>query len=361
MSAHEIVELASQLVAIDSVNPALVAGGAGEREAASAVADWCRARGFEVDVVGDERASVIARRRGSGGGRSLLLNGHLDTVGVAGMEAPFEPRVEDGRLYGRGSYDMKGALAAVLVAAAKAGGLRGDIVVTAVADEELASVGTETVLRQVSADAAIVAEPTELEVAVAHRGFVGFEIETHGVAAHGSRPDLGEDAIVKMGPILVGLEQLGVRLQAGARHPLAGTGSIHASVIDGGQEMSSFPARCTLLGERRTIPGETVEDVERELAALAQGAVVRIVASRDPYEAAVDDPFVALVQETAGVEELVGAPFWTDAALVAAEGIPTVLLGPVGAGAHAEVEWVDVGSLERLHDIVVQVARSWCA
>jgi acetylornithine deacetylase len=358
---RQIVELASRLVAIDSVNPALVAGGAGERAAAAFVADWCAGRGLEVEVVGDERPSVIARRRGSGGGRSLLLNGHLDTVGVAGMRAPFEPRVEDGRLYGRGSYDMKGALAAVLVAAADASGLRGDVIVTAVADEELASVGTETVLERVRADAAIVVEPTELEVAVAHRGFVGFEIETAGIAAHGSRPDLGEDAIVKMGPVLVALEQLDVRLQAGRRHPLAGTGAIHASVIEGGQEMSSFPARCVLLGERRTIPGETLADVERELHELAGDAEVRVVASREPFEAPVDHPFVELVRRAAGVSGVVGAPFWTDAALVADAGIPTVLLGPVGAGAHAELEWVDLASLERLHDVVVRIAAEWCA
>jgi acetylornithine deacetylase len=356
----QIVELASRLVAIDSVNPALVPGGAGEREAAAFVADWCAERGLDVEIVGDERPSVIARRRGSGGGRSLLLNGHLDTVGVAGMTAPFEPRVEDGRLYGRGSYDMKGALAVVLVAAAEATGLRGDVLVTAVADEELASVGTEAVLERVRADAAIVAEPTELDVAVAHRGFVGFEIETAGVAAHGSRPDLGEDAIVKMGPILVALEQLDSRLQAGPRHPLAGAGAIHASVIEGGQEMSSFPARCLLLGERRTIPGETLADVERELHELAGTAAVRVVASREPFEAPGDHPFVDLVRRTAGVDDVVGAPFWTDAALVADAGIPTVLFGPVGEGAHAEVEWVDLASLERLREVVARVAAEWC-
>jgi acetylornithine deacetylase len=358
---NDLAELASRLVAIDSVNPALVEGGAGEREAALLVADWCRLQGLEVEVVGDARPSVIARRRGSGGGRSLLLNGHLDTVGVAGMDAPFEPRIEDGRLYGRGSYDMKGALAAILAAAADTDGLRGDVIVTAVCDEELASTGTETVLERVTADGAIVAEPTELQLAVAHRGFVGFEIETKGVAAHGSRPDLGEDAIVKMGPVLVALEKLDERLQRGSRHALAGTGSIHASVIGGGQEMSSFPARCTLLGERRTIPGETIDDVERELDEIAGGADVRVVASRDPYEAAADDPFVTLVRETAGVDACVGAPFWTDAALIAAAGIPTVLFGPVGEGAHAEVEWVDLASLDRLREVVAQVARAWCA
>jgi acetylornithine deacetylase len=351
----EIVELASRLVAIDSVNPALVPGGGGEAAAARLVAEWCDARGFEVEVVGGERPSVIARRRTLHGGRTLLLNGHLDTVGVAGMEAPFEARLENGRLYGRGSYDMKGAVAAMLVAAAACDG---DVVVTAVADEELASAGTEAVLERVHADAAIVAEPTELQVAVAHRGFVGFEIETIGVAAHGSRADLGVDAIRKMGPVLVALDELDAALQAGARHPLAGSGAIHASTIEGGQEMSSFPARCVLLGERRTIPGETIDGVEQELRGLAGDAEVRIVAARDPYEAKADHPFVELVCREAGVDALVGAPFWTDAALIAAAGIPTVLHGPAGEGAHAEVEWVDVASLERLCETIVRVGRA---
>ena len=218
-------ELAAALVAIDSVNPALVPGGAGEREIASFAADWCAEHGLNVEIVGDERPSVVATRRGSGGGRSLLLNGHLDTVGVAGMEAPFTPRIEDGRLYGRGAYDMKGALAAIMVAASEATGLRGDVIVTLVADEELASTGTEAVVERVHADAAIVVEPTDLRVAIAHRGFVGFQLETAGVAAHGSRPDLGIDAIAKMGPILVALAELDARLQTGPRDALVGPAS----------------------------------------------------------------------------------------------------------------------------------------
>jgi len=357
----EVADLTARLVEFDSVNPALVPGGGGERTIALFVADWCAAHGFEVEIVGGERASVIARRRGSGGGRSLLVNGHLDTVGVAGMAAPFEPRIEDGRLYGRGAYDMKGAVAALLLAVADAPELRGDIVLTAVADEELASIGTEAVLERVTADGALVAEPTELRVAVAHRGFVGFEIETAGVAAHGSRPDLGVDAIVKMGPILVALEQLDRRLQNGPRHPLAGSGSVHASLIEGGQEMSSFPARCLLVGERRTIPGETVDLVEDELRGVAGRAELRVIAAREPYEAAVEHPFVQLVGRIAGVEQPVGAPFWTDAALIAAAGIPTILYGPAGAGAHAEEEWVDLASLARLREVVTRVACEWCA
>jgi acetylornithine deacetylase/succinyl-diaminopimelate desuccinylase-like protein len=355
-----LTELTGQLVEIDSVNPALVPGGNGERKIALFVAEWCDRRGLEVELVGDDRPSVIAIRRGSGGGRSLLLNAHLDTVGVAGMAAPHVARVEDGRLYGRGAYDMKGALGAILLAATDVHDLRGDVIVTAVADEELASIGTEAVLERVRADGAIVPEPTELQLAVAHRGFVGFELETTGVAAHGSRPDLGVDAIVKMGHILVALEQLDERLSSGPRHPLAGTGSVHASLIEGGQELSSFPARCLVTGERRTIPGETVADVERELREIGDDATIRVIAHRRAYEAPVDHPFVELVARAAGTRDLVGAPFWTDAALLAGAGIPTVLYGPVGDGAHAEVEWVDLASLERVRDVIVRAAAEWC-
>jgi acetylornithine deacetylase len=255
---------------------------------------------------------------------------------------------------------MKGAVAATLVAVAEVEGLRGDVVVTAVADEELGSIGTEAVLRRVHADAAIVVEPTELQLAVAHRGFVAFEIETEGVAAHGSRSDLGVDAIAKIGPVLVGLAQLHDELSACAPHELVGTPSIHASLIEGGQELSSYPARCMLTGERRTIPGETVEAVERELRAIAGDAAVRIGPSREPFETDRDHPFVELVGLTAGTTEHVGALFWTDAALIAAAGIPTVLFGPAGAGAHAEVEWVDLASLERVREVVAAVARAWC-
>jgi acetylornithine deacetylase len=354
-------ELAAALVAIDSVNPALVPGGAGEGQIASFVADWCAKRGLDVEILGNERPSVVATKRGSGGGRSLLLNGHLDTVGVAGMQAPFEPRVEDGRLYGRGAYDMKGAVAAIMLAATEATGLRGDVIVTLVADEELASIGTEAVVEQVHADAAIVVEPTELRVAVAHRGFVGFELETSGVAAHGSRPDLGVDAIAKMGPILVALAALDEQLQAGSPHPLVGPASLHASLIDGGQELSSFPASCTLTGERRTIPGETVDQVEQELRAIAGDAELRIIASRDPLTAEHDHPFVELVGRVAEASEYVGALFWTDAALIAGAGIPTVLFGPAGEGAHAAVEWVDLASLDRVRDVALRVAAEWCA
>jgi acetylornithine deacetylase len=359
----ELVELAAELVRIDSVNPGLIPGAAGETAIATFVAGWLRDAGLEVEVVEREgRPSVLGTARGRGGGRSLMLNGHLDTVGVDAMASPFDARVEGGRLYGRGSCDMKGALAAAMLALrdARDAELSGDVVLAAVADEELGSLGTEAVLERVRTDACIVCEPTDLRLAVAHRGFVAFEIETHGVAAHGSRADLGIDAIAKMGPVLTGLARLDEELQAGPPHPLLGTRSVHAGVIAGGQEVFSYPARCVLAGERRTLPGETAADVERELHALAGGADVRLLVSREPFAIDERHELVAAVARAAAASEAVGLPFWTDAGLTAAAGIPTVLLGPTGEGLHAAEEWVDVASLTRCREVYGATAAALC-
>jgi acetylornithine deacetylase len=360
----QLVELLQRLVEIDSVNPDLIAGAAGEAEVARYVAAWSERAELEVEIeeAAPGRPNVIATARGSGGGRTLLLNAHMDTVGIETMEAPFEARVEDGRLYGRGAYDMKGSLAAILVVAdeAKRRRLRGDVVVAAVADEEVASLGTEALVASGRRfDAAVVAEPTELDVAIAHKGFVGFEIETRGRAAHGSRPDLGEDAIARMGPVLIELDGLASRLLADPSHALLGSGSAHASLIEGGQEFSSYPERCLLTGERRTLPGESLEDVHQELRAVAGEWPHRLGVSREPFEVAADAEIVRLVHGRAGTN-LIGVPFWTDAALIAASGVPTVVFGPHGEGAHAAVEWVDLASVERCVDVLLAVAGEFC-
>jgi acetylornithine deacetylase/succinyl-diaminopimelate desuccinylase family protein len=375
----DVAELAAQLVAIESINPDVVLGGSGEGPIARFVADWCERAGLEtlVSEPAPGRPNVIAVAQGSGGGRSLILNAHMDTVGVAGMSEPFSPRVEDGRLYGRGAQDMKGSLAACMVATAEAARhrLRGDVILTAVSDEEFASVGSQAVAASVHADAAIVTEPTDMRLAIAHRGFVAFEIETIGRAAHGSRPDLGIDAIAKMGHVLIGIQELDRRLRANPTHPRLGSGSVHASVIEGGQEYSSYPARCRLQAERRTIPGETVglakSEIGEILAAAAMGDAdfsgdARVVAAREPFEVAEDDRIVEVVRHSAasvaGEEpEVVGVSFWADSALLAAAGIPTVLFGPRGEGLHTEVEWVDVGDLERCAEIYAATAAEFCA
>jgi acetylornithine deacetylase len=370
------MDLLEQLVAIDSVNPSLVEGGAGEAAAAAFVAEWGRTAGLEVDVVGDaDRPSVVLRARGSGGGRSLLLCGHLDTVGVDGMTDPHVPRVDGGSLYGRGSYDMKAGVAAAMIAARDAArlGLAGDVIVAAVADEEVASIGIQEVLRSIDADAAVVTEPTELEVVVAHKGFAWAEIEVTGRAAHGSRPALGVDAIVKAGPLLVALGELDERLVA-TTHELLGRASVHASLIEGGRELSSYPDRCVVTIERRTLPGETAADVERELdelVARCRAADAELVAERrtllvrDALEVDACHEIVEAVRSAAaaitGTDPVVGgASYWADSGLIAAAGIPTVLFGPGGEGAHAIEERVSLHDTEVVAQTLVAVARRFC-
>lgn len=375
----DVVALTQQLVAIESVNPALVPGGAGETAIARFIADWLGARGFAVELIGpDERPSVIGIRPGSGGGRALLLNGHIDTVTLAGYNGdPLDPRIRDERLYGRGSYDMKGGVAAMLVAAVEAAArpLRGAVVVTCVADEEQASLGTQAVLERVRADGAIVTEPTEQAIVTAHKGFVWATVAAHGVAAHGSRPHLGVDAIAKIGPVLVALAELDAALRAGPCHPLLGTGSVHASLIAGGEERSSYPARCVLDLERRTIPGETAADLRRELEAIVAAcagrdpqfrANVELGLVREPFETAPGAAILEALQSSAtavlgAAPPVEGASYWADAALIQARGIPTVMFGPTGAGAHAATEYVETRSLEQVAAVLERTITQFCA
>ena len=374
----ELTALLSSLVAVDSVNPALVPGGAGEQAIAAVIERWARDAALETERLEETagRPSVLVRARGTGGGRTLLLCGHVDTVTVEGMDDPHTPRIEGDRLYGRGAYDMKAGVAAALIAARAAArlGLAGDVVVAAVADEEHASIGVQEALRRVSADAAVVTEPTELQLVVAHKGFVWSEIEVTGRSAHGSRPHLGVDAILKMGSVLKALEQLDHML-ADRTHPLLGRASLHASVIEGGAELSSYPARCTLGLERRTLPGETGAAIEAEIEALLQRcreadpeleAYQRTLLVREPFEIGRDEEFVSAVAAAAAgalpePPEIAGASYWADAAFIAAAGIPTVLFGPGGDGAHAIEEWVSLSDTEAVARTLIALAARYCA
>jgi acetylornithine deacetylase len=374
----DLISLLSSLVAVDSVNPSLVAGGAGEQEIATLIEAWARDAGLEAERLEETsgRPSVLVRARGTGGGRALLLCGHIDTVNVEGMTAPHTPRVDGDRLYGRGAYDMKAGVAAALMAAREASrlGLAGDVLVAAVADEEHASLGVQEALRRASADGAVVTEPTELELAVAHKGFVWSEIEVTGRSAHGSRPHLGVDAIVKMGAVLGELAQLD-RSLAGRTHPLLGRASVHASLIEGGAELSSYPARCKLGLERRTLPGETGGQIKAELESLLGRcrkadpefeASHRLLLVREPFEINHDEELVALVAQAAAEvlgkpARIAGASYWADAAFIAAAGIPTVLFGPGGEGAHAIEEWVSLSDTEAVARTLVHLASGFCA
>jgi acetylornithine deacetylase/succinyl-diaminopimelate desuccinylase-like protein len=374
---NNVIDLVSSLVAIDSVNPSLVEGGAGESAVAAFIVGWAAQVGLESEVLEDTpgRPTVLVRARGTNGGKTLLLCGHVDTVNVEDMPDAHRPRVDGDRLYGRGAYDMKAGVAAALLACREAAALNlaGDVVVAAVADEEHSSIGIQEALRTVTPDAAIVTEPTELAVAVAHKGFAWVEIEVSGVAAHGSRPHLGVDAIVKAGPILTGVGQLDADLAA-REHPLLGRGSVHGSTINGGIEMSSYAARCAIGLERRTLPGETAEQVRAEIDALldrCRAADPDLVVEhrpglvREPFEVPTDSDIVKQVTEAAAEvfgrqPEVGGVSYWADAAFIASAGVPTVLLGPGGHGAHGIDEWVSIGDTEAVTQALVGAAIRIC-
>jgi acetylornithine deacetylase len=367
----DTVALLQRLVRLNSVNPLLEGGGPGERDMVDALLERLAGLPLEMRVLEETpgRPTLVATLRGTGGGRSLLFNAHTDTVGIAGMtEDPFSGRIVDGRLYGRGSYDMKGGLAAAVeaVAALAAGPrLRGDVVLAAVADEEFGSLGTEELLRHVRTDAAIVTEPTALDLCSAHKGFAWVEITVEGRAAHGSRPDLGIDANLAMGAVLANLAALARDLGTRPAHPLLGRASLHCATLRGGTAWSTYAAQCTLQVERRLLPGETGPEAFEEIARAAAPHAARLVFWREPFETSAGTPFARVVAEAVhkvrGVKPAItGQTPWFDAALLAAAGIETIILGSGGAGAHEAVEWADTASLDTLAQSLVEVANQWC-
>ena len=370
------LQLLKQLIAVDSVNPSLVPGAAGEAAIARTIAEAMSGIGLTVEVqqAAPGRPNVVGTLQGRGPGRSLMFCGHIDTVGVAGMSAPFDAVEKAGRIHGRGSQDMKSGLAAMIDAArvvAESGGLdAGELVIACVADEEHASIGADALVTKWRADGAVVTEPTDLQVAIAHKGFEWVEIETEGRAAHGSRPRDGQDAIRLMGRVLNGLDALDRRLQSRTPHPLLGTASLHASLIEGGRELSSYPDRCHLQMERRTIPGEApgiaAREVEDLLATLRADdpefkGVSKGMFARSSYELPSTHELPrSMLRAAKGRAAAVGMSFWTDAAVLGDAGIPSILFGPTGAGLHSVDEWVDAASVLKCRDALVALARDWC-
>ena len=372
------IRLLRELVAINSINPTLVPGAPGEAAVADAIAIEMRRIGLDVivDDIVPGRPNVVGVVEGRRPGPTVMLCGHTDTVGVAGMPDPFTPVERDGRLYARGAQDMKGGMAAMIDAArvVAAEGLdAGRLVIAAVVDEEHSSIGADALVKTWRADAAIVTEPTSLAVIIGHKGFAWVEIEVEGRAAHGSIPAEGQDAIVRLGRVLARLEVLDRALQARSPHPLVGTGSLHASRIEGGREWSSYPDRAVLQMERRTLPGESercaleeVQEILRDLVAddpTFRGSA-RHLFSRPAYEVSSDHALpgavAAAVTRTTGVKARTGgASFWTDAAILGTAGIPAVLFGPGGAGLHSTEEYVNVADVVVCRDALAAFVRQW--
>ncbi len=377
-----LIKTTQELVQINSTNPLLSPEGKGETEIAAYLADCLKELGLEAELseVAPGRVNLLARLKGSGGGRTLLLNAHMDTVGVEGMTIPpFGGELRNGCLYGRGAQDMKASIAAMLTALkaildAKIP-LRGDLLFTAVADEEHSSLGTEALVKEIKADAAIVTEPTDMHLCRAHRGFIWFEVETFGRAAHGSRYAEGVDANMRMGRFLAELDKLEQELLTRAPHPLAGPPSLHAALLQGGTEVSTYADRCKVTIERRTIPGETVEGAQAELQEIVDRlagqdssfrAEVKATFWREPFQVEREAEIVQVVEQAFGVRlghppKHSGQTFWTDAALLADAGMETLLLGPIGEGLHCAEEWVDIASAVDLAHILTETALVYCA
>ena len=376
----DALALTRALVACDSRNPALAADAPGEAAAAAILAEALSAWGFAVDILeaAPGRHNVLARVGGGQGGRSLLLNGHLDTVGVEGMtHAPFEPTERDGRLYGRGAADMKGGIAAMCAAAHRAAssGLGGEVIIAAVIDEEWASAGTRALLDVgVTAHAAIVTEPTRLAVCPAHKGFAWADVTVHGRAAHGSRHDIGVDAITHAAHFIAELDAFHRETLAARTHPLVGRASLHAGTIRGGEGVSTYPATCSVSIERRTLPGEPTGILARELAEAAArvrahhpgfAADITPRLEQPPSDVPADHPLVAgLVAASVRCglpAPVAGLSCWTDAALLTAAGIPAVCFGPGDiALAHAAEEYVPIAEIERATDVLAAFITDWC-
>jgi acetylornithine deacetylase len=371
-----VVDLLRHLVAIDSVNPSLVEGGAGEAAIAHFIGEWMRHAGFDVrvDEIAPGRVNVVAVAEGVGGGPTRMLCGHTDTVGVDGMAAPFAPDIRDGRLYGRGAQDMKGGVAAMMAGAAAwlTAGRRGSgrVIVAAVADEEYASIGAEAVAREWRADEAVIPEPTDLDLGVAHKGFSCAEVIVHGRAAHGSRPADGRDAILRMGRLLNRIEARDQNLRKTHAHVLLGAPSMHTGTIRGGSSLSTYPAECVLQVERRTIAGERtsvcVEELEQMAAALRAEdpefeCEVRLLLARPPYLVSPDADALhslgAAVTQRFGSRPVTGLSYWTDAAILGEAGTPTVIFGPRGAGLHGVEEYVELDDVIGCRDVFA----SWLA
>jgi acetylornithine deacetylase len=374
LAPEAVTELLAALVRIPSVNPAIAPReGRGEAAVAAFARDWLVERGVEawLEEARPGRPNAVARVRG-GPGPVLVLCAHLDTVGTDGMTIPpFEPRLAEGRLHGRGSYDMKGGAAAVMAAAAALarGGLSGELWLALVADEEHESFGAEHFVSRHRGDACVLTEPSEGRLILAHKGFVWAEITTRGRAAHGSRWDLGVSAITRMGRILVGLDAFDRDRLRRRVHPLVGPASMHAALVGGGVGLSTYAPECRLTIERRTLPGETPAEVIAELEDVVrqagEEAEVRQILARAPLTCDPDAPIARAAREavravTGAAAPEIGVGFWMDAAIFAAAGIATVDYGPTGAGAHEAEEWVDVGSVVDTARVLVETARRFC-
>jgi acetylornithine deacetylase/succinyl-diaminopimelate desuccinylase-like protein len=382
----EVIELLSAMVEIDSVTPWLIPDGKGEGQVAEFIADWLRAAdiGAEIEIVEVEpgRPNLLARLRGVGGGPTLCINAHADTVGYAHWpQEALRPRLDGDRLYGLGAADDKaGCVAGMLAMAAVARSgarLRGDLLLACVADEEGSSIGSQHLVQMgLDIDAAIVIEPQPTEYLVTeHQGFGWIDVITHGVPAHGCVPEVGVDAIVHMAEVITRMHALDNTVFIPGASAMNGRTVFHTGTISGGTDYATYPGRAVLGIEIGTQPGEHLSDRVAEIEAIFTEVAktepnfhgeVNVRLDRDPFQAQGHEHLQEIVAEAithvlGRPPEITGLNGWTDAALMQAAGIPTVLIGSTGGNYHAPGEWASISELVKLCAIVERAVSGYLA
>ncbi len=375
---ERVIHLLRELVAIDSVNPAVEGSGRGEGELAQHLAGHFQGLGFEVSLqeVLPGRPNLLARLATQHPDRTLLFEGHLDTVTASNMPGGLTPRLEENRLYGRGSCDPKGSIAAFLHALELLEPYRrqlpADLLFLGAIDEEVSFTGSRAfVQRGGRADAAVVFEPTELQPVIAHKGSLRVRIATHGRSAHTARPELGDNAIYQMVELIQALrERLEARLPE-RRHPLCGPPTLSVSCISGGVQINVVPPECTIDMDWRTLPEEEPSQVLEQLQAFiaelrqdkpwVKAEVDGILKAYRGLDTPPDAPIVRKALEACraivGRAEPAGAPYGTDASELVVGGTPCVVLGPGDiAQAHTSEEWVDVDQVVAAAEIYAELA-----
>ena len=381
INKKKLLKNLQNLVSIESVNPSLAAEGSGEEKIGRFLYHCLKELGLDThkQSVTSDRSNIIGILRGKGNGKTLLLNGHMDTVGIAGMEIEaLRAEYKRGRVYGRGSADMKAGIAAMISAceSIRSAGiqLKGDVLLTLVVDEEFKSIGTEKLLEFYTADAAIVCEPTDLKIGLAHKGFVWGVVDIFGKAAHGSRPEEGIDAIMKAGKLLIEIDRIAQNELQGKKHPLLGSPSVHASLINGGRELSTYPDYCKIQLERRTIPGEDIHTFKNELQKAINKihledrqfrAKSELFFHRPPFEISRNQEIVETLSRSLESvlkrkAEYTGITWWMDSALLAEAGIPTITFGPTGTGLHGATEYVNFKSVSNTASVLVKTMIDFC-
>lgn len=370
--------LLMDVISINSMNPSMTEEGVGENQLAEYLGTYFQKLGLEVSYQQTEgRKNIIAVLQGAGNGKSLILNAHTDTVGREGMENPFTPEIKEGRIYGRGAYDMKGGLVSILLAikelVTSGKRLTGDLIFAGVVDEEYASIGTEALVADYSADAAILCEPTDMRVVIANKGFSWIKMTVFGKASHGSKPHLGIDAIDQARKVMNAFHQMQQEFNKN-KHQYVGTPAIRISKIEGGLGLSTVADQCTLYIERRTLPHMKQQDVQKELEDVIQqlksedsdfDAEFEFIIFRGGLELSEDELIVKVLKSnhqeiTKSVPEISGEPWWMDSALMGEHGIPTVVIGPTGDGAHAKIEYVEINSVVTLANILEKTVIEFC-